>query len=198
MTRSFTALLLLAAATIPATAHAQMTAGAKGGLTFVNIVHEPSAEYGIDSTAEAGLLAGGFVTFLDAKRISIQADAVFAQHKVDFGVSLQEFTSFEIPVIARYRIWSPGDWTVRATGGITNTIILSAEETTSGSEPFDVKDSFESVITSAIVGGQAEWKRRWLFEGRLIFGLTEVDTQPVPGFTSRLRGFEVTAGYRFW
>ena len=31
-----------------------------------------------------------------------------------------------------------------------------------------------------------------------MFGLTEVDSEPIPGFTSRLRGFEITAGYRFW
>ena len=197
MTRTLSLILVLL--TVPVATQAQgFGVGAKGGLTFVNIVHQPTEDYGIESNAQTGLLGGAFVTFLDAKGFSVQADAVLAKREVDFGVSVQEFTSFDAPVVVRYRVLSRGDWTVRATGGFTSTFILSAEEKVVGNDPFDVKDAFESVIFSAVFGGQAEWKGRWLFEGRMMFGLTEVDSQPIPGFTSRLRGFEVTAGYRFW
>jgi hypothetical protein len=190
------ALLLCVA---PVAAEAQtLGIGAKGGVTFVNIIHQPSEDYGIESKAKTGMLGGAFVTLLDAKTISIQADAVVALRKVDFGVSVQELTSFDFPVVIRYRVLTRGDWTVRATGGIAPTMILSAEETTITGDPFDVTHTFETFIVSAVVGGQAEWKKRWLFEGRVMFGLTEVDSEPIPGFTSRLRGFEITAGYRFW
>lgn len=191
------ALTLAAALLLPATARAQAF-GAKGGVTFVNIVHEPSDDYGISSSADTGLLGGAFVTFLEAKRLSIQVDGVVALRKVDFGVSVQKLTSVDVPAIARYRVLTSGSWIVRAAGGVTSTMIFKAEETTPGGEPFDVKVAFEPFILSAVVGGQAEWKNRWLFEGRFMFGLTEVDSEPIPGFTSRLRGFEVTAGYRFW
>jgi len=200
VTRALAGLALVASLIAPAAAQAQsVTIGAKGGVTFVNIVHEPSEDYGIESSAKAGFVGGAFVTFLDSKRLSIQADGVVALRKVDFGVSVQELTSFDVPVVARYRVFSAADaWVVRAIGGLTSTMVFNAEETTPGGEPFDIKIAFESFILSAVVGGQAEWKKRWLFEGRYMFGLTEVDSQPVPGFTSRLRGFEITAGYRFW
>jgi len=191
-TLTFAASLLM-----PAAVQAQAF-GAKGGLTFVTIVHEPSEDYGFSSTADTGFVGGAFVTLFEPKRLSIQVDGVVALRKVDFGVSVQDLTSFDVPVVARYRVLTTGAWVVRATGGVTSTMIFKAEETTPGGEPFDVKVAFETFILSAVVGGQAEWKKRWLFEGRYMFGLTEVDSQPIPGFTSRLRGFEFTAGYRFW
>lgn len=199
MTRGCAGLLLAASLLAPSAAEAQgMTLGAKGGVSFVKILHEPSEDYGITSSADTGFVGGVYVTLLDAKAFSVQVDGVLALRKVDFGVSVDELTSFDVPVVARYRVVNSGAWIVRATGGLTSTMIFKAEETTLGGEPYDVKDAFEPFLLSAIVGGQAEWKKRWLFEGRFLFGLTEVDSQPVPGFTSRLRGFEITAGYRFW
>ena len=197
MTRGFAGLTLAASLLTPAVARAQAF-GAKGGVTFVHIVHQPSEEFGITSSADTGFVGGAFVTLLDSKPFSIQVDGVVALRKVDFGVSVQELTSFDVPVVARYRVLTSGAWLVRATSGITSTMIYKAEETTFGGDPFDVKETFESFILSAVVGGQAEWKKRWVFEGRYTFGLTEVDSEPIPGFTSRLRGFEITAGYRFW
>jgi hypothetical protein len=181
----------------PAAARAQAF-GAQGGVTFVKIVHQPGEDYGLSSSADAGLLGGAFVTLLESKPFSIQVDGVVALRKVDFGVSVQELTSFDVPVVARSPVLTSGAWVVRAAGVVTSTMIFKAEETTAGGEPFDVKVAFEPFILSAVVGGQAEWKKRWLFEGRFMFGLTEVDSDPIPGFTSRLRGFEITAGYRFW
>lgn len=199
MIRAPAGLILAVSLLAPPAAHAQgITLGAKGAVTFLKIVHEPSEDYGITSSADTGFLGGAYVTLWDAKPLSIQVDGVVALRKVDFGVAVDELTSFDIPVVARYRVVSPGDWVVRATGGLTSTMIFKAEETTIGGDPFDVKDAFEPFILSAVVGGQAEWKKRWLFEGRFIFGLTEVDSQPIPGFTSRLRGFEISAGYRFF
>ena len=200
MTRRLSAiagLTLVAGLLVPATASAQAF-GAKGGLTFARIVHQPSEDYGISSSSDPGLVGGAFVTLLESKPFSIQVDGVVALRKVDFGVSVQKITSFDVPVVARYRVLTSGAWVVRAAGGVTSTMVFRAEETTPGGEPFDVKEAFEPFILSAVVGGQAEWKKRWLFEGRFMFGLTEVDSEPIPGFTSRLRGFEVTAGYRFW
>ena len=194
---AFAALTMAAVFLAPATARAQGF-GAKGGLTFVTIVHQPSEDYGIEASADPGLVGGAFVTFLDPKRFSIQVDGMVALRKVDFGVSVQKLTSFDVPVVARYRVLTSGTRVVRAAGGVTSTMIFKAEETTPGGEPFDVKVAFEPFILSAVVGGQAEWKSRWLFEGRFMFGLTEVDSEPIPGFTSRFRGFEFTAGYRFW
>ena len=199
MTRALAGLTLIAGFIAPVAAEAQgITLGAKGGVTFVNILHQPSEDYGIEANAEAGFVGGAFVTLLDAKPFSIQVDGVLALRKIDFGVSVDELTSFDIPVVARYRVVNSEKWIVRATGGLTSTMIFKAEETTLGGDPYDVKGAFESFILSAVVGGQVEWNKRWLFEGRYLFGLTEVDSQPIPGFTSRLRGFEITAGYRFW
>lgn len=200
MTRGLAALAgltLVAGLLAPAAAQAQAF-GAKGGVSFVRIVHQPSEDFGISSSADTGLVGGAFLTLLESKPFSIQVDGVVALRKVDFGVSVQELTSFDVPVVARYRVLTSGAWVVRAAGGVTSTMIFKAEETTPGGEPFDVKETFEPFILSAVVGGQAEWKKRWLFEGRFMFGLTEVDSEPIPGFTSRLRGFEITAGYRFW
>jgi hypothetical protein len=196
--RRLAGLALAAGLLAPAAAHAQaLGLGAKGGLTFATIAHEPSADYGISSTAETGLVGGAFLTLFGPKLISVQVDGVVALRKIDFGVSLQELTSVEVPVVARFRVLKPGSWVVRATGGVAATMIFKAEETALGGTPFDVTELFEPFILSAVVGGQAEWKR-WLFEGRYLFGLTEVEVQPVPGFTSRMSGFEFTAGYRFW
>jgi hypothetical protein len=197
VTRRVVGLTLAASLLTPAAVQAQAF-GAKGGATFVHIVHQPSEDFGITSSADTGLVGGAFVTLLDSKPFSIQVDGVVALRKVDFGVSVQELTSFDVPVVARYRVLTSGAWAVRATGGVAPTMIFKAEESTFGDDPFDVKEAFESFILSAVVGGQAEWKKRWVFEGRYMFGLTEVDSEPIPGFTSRLRGFEITAGYRFW
>jgi hypothetical protein len=197
-TRTALAGLLVAASLLAPSAASAQAVGAKGGLTFVHILHHPSEDYGISSSADPGFLGGAYVTLLEAKPFSIQVDGVVAFRKVDFGVSVQDLTSFDLPVVGRYRVLHTDAWVVRAAGGVTSTMIFKAEETTPGGEAFDVKDTFEPFILSAVVGGQVEWKQRWLFEGRFMFGLTEVDSQPIPGFTSRLRGFEITAGYRFW
>src|SRR6188508_839879 len=137
--RAFAALAgLTFAAGLLAPAPAQAQAfGPKGGLTFASIVHQPSEDYGLSSSADIGLVGGAFLTLLDPKPFSIQVDGVVALRKVDFGVSVQELTSFDVPVVARYRVMKSGAWVVRATGGLTSTIIFKAEETVPGGEPFD-------------------------------------------------------------
>ena len=100
-------LALVASLLAPVAVHAQ-TVGAKGGLMFATIVHQPDEDYGLSSSADTGFVGGGFVTLLGAKAFSIQVDAVVALRKIDFGVSVQELTSFDVPVVARYRVLTTG------------------------------------------------------------------------------------------
>ena len=123
MTRRLAALAgatLAAGLLAPPAAEAQAF-GAKGGVSFVKIVHEPSEDYGLSSSPDTGLVGGAFVTLLESKPFSIQVDGVVALRKVDFGVSVQELTSFDVPVVARYRVLTSGAWVIRATGGVTST-----------------------------------------------------------------------------
>ena len=98
------------------------------------------------------------------------------------------------------RAWSVAKYSwglVRAVGGVNVSTLLRAREITVGNDPFDSKLFFENVTTDGIVGGQVEWKERFLFDGRYSFGLTEVYSAPLPDLTSRYRGFDVTFGYCF-
>jgi len=47
-----------------------------------------------------------------------------------------------------------------------------------------------------VVGGQAEWKNRWVFEGRYLFGLSEVYDVTIGGMQTSQRGFQILVGYR--
>src|SRR5688572_23483033 len=101
--------MLAAGLLAPPAAEAQAF-GVKGGLSFVKIVHQPSEDYGLSSSPDTGLVGGAFVTLLESKPFSIQVDGVVALRKVDFGVSVQELTSFDVPVVARYRVLTSGAW----------------------------------------------------------------------------------------
>ena len=181
---------------LPGLATAQ-TIGVKGGVTFTRIATSPAEDFGIKSTGEAGLLGGGYVVLRGNARFSVQVDGLFAQKRIGFTVSDYTVTAFDVPVSVRWQVMTSGSGKVRAIGGVAASFLLQAKEKTVGNDPFDIKAAFETTTMGAFVGGQFDWKDRWLFDGRYHFGLSEVYTEPLPGFDSRYRGFDITVGYRF-
>jgi Outer membrane protein beta-barrel domain len=196
MRRFVTGLAAALLTIVPAAAAAQAL-GAKGGVTFTNIVTAPPDAFGIDSSAQPGVLGGGYVVFGQTARFSVQVDGLFALKRIGFDVSDYELTMVDVPVVVRWSVAKYSRGIVRAIGGVNISTLLQAREKVVNNDPFDIKVAFESVAMAAIVGGQFEWKERFLFDGRYSFGLTEVYSAPLPDIQARYRGFDVTVGYRF-
>ena len=92
--------------------------------------------------------------------------------------------------------------TIRALGGASMGFRIAATETVSvpdvqAEDSDSVKDAYKPFDFAVVVGAQAEWKSRWVFEGRYLFGLSDVYEVTVGGFETSQRGFQILVGYRF-
>ena len=186
--------LLMLAGASPALAQGL---GVKGGVNFTTQRVTPEEVLG-EIRQKSGLVAGGFMTFGQERRVVLEAAGQLALRRTGFGPDVEnKLTYLEVPVVVRYRVIRFGTRAVSALVGGSVNFLLSAKESTP-TETYSVKAAYESIDAAAIVGAHLAWSSRWSFEGRYLFGLTEpyVEADFVE-IETRQHGFQFLASYRF-
>ena len=150
-----------------------------------------------DVSAEVGVTAGASLTFKDAARLGYELRGQLSIRRVAFGPDITDSISYiEVPVVARYAFVRGEGMTIRALGGGSMGFRIAATETVAG-ESSSVTDAYKPFEFAVVVGAQAEWKNRWVFEGRYLFGLSDVYEITIGGMETSQRGFQILVGYRF-
>jgi len=166
-----------------------------GGINLSTIHVSPPESLG-DVSAEVGVTAGASLTFHDAARLSYEVRGQLSMRRVAFGPDIMDtITYIEVPVVARYAFVRGEGMTIRALGGGSMGFRIAASESVVG-DSSSVKDAYKPYEVAVVVGGQAEWKNRWVFEGRYLFGLSEVYDVTIGGMQTSQRGFQILVGYR--
>jgi hypothetical protein len=171
--------------------------GVKAGVTFTTQRVTPDDALG-DIHQKSGLVAGGFVTFGERRRLVLEVGGQLALRRTGFGPDIEDkLTYLEVPVVIRWPFLSFGERALSALAGGSVNFLLSAKESISG-ETYDVKSAYESIDAAAVVGAHVAWSDRWSFEGRYLYGLIDpyVEAEFV-GIKTRQHGFQFSAGYRF-
>lgn len=171
---------------------AAQTWGAKGGLNLSTVTFED-----VDTTAEASAVAGGFVRFPFVAGLRLQIEGLFAQRRITFeDLVRDELNYVEIPVLARYQVFSAGGRPVHVLGGAVIGFRLSADEVIGG-ESVDVKEAYEPIDLGVSIGGEVAITRRWLVDVRYVVGLTNANDVPGLPVKVRFRTLQITAGFGF-
>ena len=166
-----------------------------GGINLSTIHVAPPESLG-DVSGEVGVTAGASMTFSDRARLSYELRGQLAIRRVSFGPDITDtITYVEVPVVARYAFMRGEGMTIRAIGGGSMAFRIAASESVVG-DSISVKDAYKPLEFAVVVGAQAEWKNRWVFEGRYLFGLSEVYEVTIGGMETRQRGFQILVGYR--
>src|SRR5262249_37491544 len=139
---------------------------------------------------------GGFMTFHDDARLSFEVSGLLAIRRIGFGTDITDSVTYvEAPVLARYSAMSSGNVRVRAIGGVVPAFLLRASENDDGVH-FSATDAYKSLDVAIAVGAQAEWKKRWVFEGRYLISLVDVYEFQAGSERTRQRGLQILVGYR--
>jgi hypothetical protein len=186
-----TGLALLAGA---ATASAQ-SLWLNGGINLSTIHVSPPESLG-DVSGDVGVTAGASLTFHDAARLSYELRGQLSMRRIAFGPDIMDtITYIEVPAVARYAFVRGEGMTLRVLGGGSMGFRVAASESVVG-DSSSVKDAYKPFEFAVVVGGQAEWKNRWVFEGRYLFGLSDVYDVTIGGTQTSQRGFQILVGYR--
>jgi hypothetical protein len=174
---------------------AAQSLGVKGGVNVSTIKISPPEDVGVDVSGQIGLTAGGFMGFRDAAKLGFELGGQLSIRRVSFGPEIADtITYIEVPALARYAFVRTEGTTIRALGGGSLGFRIAASESVSG-ESSSATDSYKPLDFAIVVGAQVEWKNRWVFEGRYLFGLSDV-YEVTAGFETSQRGFQVLVGYR--
>jgi len=169
--------------------------GVKGGLNLSTIAVDPKGELG-EVTAKAGVTAGGFLTFKETSRLSFEVAGLLSMRRIDFGPIISDrITYLEAAVVARYPVMTRSGLIVRAVGGIVPAFRLAASESVAG-DSASATDAYKAVDIAVTFGAQAEWKKKWTFEARYLFGVSDVYAVTLGSEQTRQRGLQVLVGYR--
>ncbi len=172
--------------------------GVKGGLQFTDVAWGDqvvlSTPYGW------GAVGGVFLRLQPAKALTLQIEALVSQLVIDFsseGADVKNtLTNLQVPVMLRYTLMSGTSKRVRVQGGAAFDVLLMAREDVGGSKS-DIRDAVAPWGMSLVVAGELEWGR-WVFDGRYLFGLTDLYSSEVStDFPARQRAIQATAGWRF-
>jgi len=166
-----------------------------GGINLSTIHVSPPESLG-DVSGEIGVTAGASLTFHDAARLSYELRGQLSMRRVAFGPDITDtITYIEVPVVARYAFVRGEGMTIRALGGGSMGFRIAASESVVG-DSSSVKDAYKPFEFAMVFGGQVEWKNRWVFEGRYLFGLSDVYDVTIGGMETSQRGFQILVGYR--
>jgi hypothetical protein len=190
-------LAILAAVALPAAAQ-DVGVGVKGGVTRMKIVFDDPAP--VTGSSDAGIVVGGFATLAVWSRLSAQVEALFSERTTTFeDVVTDRLRYLEVPVLARYRVWSTGRLTVDALAGAHLAFLLDATESISGLES-DFSEAVRPRDVAAVAGAAVTWGRV-VVDARYLHGLSKLyvtPPAPAPEFPAYQRGFEITAGWRIF
>ena len=168
----------------------------KGGINVSTVKVSPAEDLGVDVSGEIGATVGASLGFRDAAPLGVELGGQLSLRRVSFGPNIQDtITYIEVPALARYAFVRGEEMTIRALGGGSMAFRIAASESVDG-DSHSVKDSYKPFEFAVVVGAQAEWKNRWLFEGRYLFGLSDVYEVTVGGLETSQHGFQILVGYR--
>lgn len=147
-----------------------------------------------------GAVGGLFLRLQPAKALPLQIEALVSQLVVDFssaGADVKNtLTNLQVPVMLRYTVVSGTSKRVRVQGGAAFDVLLLAREDVGGTKS-DIRDAVAPWGASLVVAGELEWGR-WVFDGRYLFGLTDLYSSEVStDFPARQRAIQATVGWRF-
>jgi hypothetical protein len=172
--------------------------GVKGGVQFTDIAW--GDEILLETPWGWGLTGGMFLRFWPAKALSLQTEALVTQLVIDFSSEGSDakntLTNLQVPVLLRYTVVSGESLRVRALGGGAMDFVLFARESV-GDESLDIRQTVAPWSASLVAAGEVEW-RRWVFDVRYLFGLTDIYHPDVAvAIPAKQRSLQVTAGWRF-
>ena len=189
--------LVIALMAVGARAEAQEY-GIKGGIQLTDVAW--GDEVLLDTPWGWGAVGGMFVRLQPAKALPLQIEALVSQLVVDFssaGADVKNtLTNLQVPVMLRYTVVSGSSKRVRVQGGAAFDVLLLAREDVGGTKS-DIRDAVAPWGASLVVAGELEWGR-WVFDGRYLFGLTDLYSSEVSAdFPARQRAIQATVGWRF-
>jgi hypothetical protein len=175
--------------------------GVKGGVNVADVAW--SDELILETPWAWGAMGGIFMRF-QLKALSLQTEALVTQLVIDFSAEGADVKNtlldLQVPVLVAFTIKSGSTMRVRALGGGALDIVLLARENVSGTTA-GIRDAVSPWSASLVAGADVEWGR-WVFDGRYIFGLTNLyktfeEAQGFPSLTAKQRAIQGTVGWRF-
>lgn len=177
--------------------------GIKGGANLAS--QEISGEDGGGDELDSfpALVAGAFMTYRLASWLEFQPELLYSVKGSRFEES--GFTAtvlidyLEVPLLARVSRRGNGGMGFYAAGGPYAAFQLRARtrmKFSGSTEDRDVSDDVERADFGFSVGGGVELGH-FVFDGRYVHGLTDVDKDRSDGTKITNRAISITAGYRF-
>ena len=184
--RTLTSLLLVALSVPPAAAQtvlvpaptdSGLSIGAKGGVTLANISFDPDRTI-LANDAKPSFVVGGLVNLPIAGDCRCRLEGLYARRVIEFEGSIEDtLTYLEVPMLLRYAALRKTGWRVHALGGAVYSRLLKAEELVI-EPPDDIKDIMEPNDLAVSIGADFEWRGKWVFDFRYLYGLSEVYADP--------------------
>lgn len=188
------AVLALAASLVAAAPARAQVIGARGGINLPTIAFDDPNLFEVK--ANPGWVAGGFVTFLPAARLSVQVEGLVSRRLVTLDTLIDDaMTYVEIPVMLRVGLYRRARLTVHALAGASANVLIAASESFNGNSAGDIRPTLEPWEIAAVVGADARIKDRWVVGFRYLYGLTQVYRASAE-FPARQQGYEITFGYQ--
>lgn len=171
--------------------------GIKGGVNLGDVKWGTEV---LDSKMSISPVGGAFWRWKPAKFLDLQFEGLVAQLVIDLseeGAELKEtLTLLQVPVLFKYTIVNREAVKVRAHGGASFDALLLARDEVNG-ESFDIRDAFAPWGASLVAGAEVDW-HRWVFDGRYVFGLTDLYHPDIAEtLPAKQRSIQITAGFRF-
>ncbi len=173
--------------------------GVKGGVNLSTVSY---VDIDIATPQKPGIVAGAFVRLHPVKFIDLQIEGLLTQRKwgvgglEDVGTSITNTVTYvEMPVLLRYPLTTAGSVRIRVHGGAAFSYLLKADEAVNG-ETFDSKDAYAPWDVALAAGAEVEWKDRWVFDVRYLFGVSRLYHVEAE-IPAKARSVQITAGYKF-
>lgn len=180
-----------------AQAFAQITSGARAGVSFAKVTFEPGGAVSADS--HLGPTGGVFMTLPLPGPIAVQPEVLYVAKgtSLDLGgiASAYVVDYLEVPLLARYEL--PRGLYVAAGPSVAYRLRARHRIEFDGStEAVDLADAVKTVDLG-IVGALGLQVGRWVADARYTHGLADIDADTTDDVRMKNRAFAVTAGIRF-
>ena len=173
--------------------------GIKAGIVAGRLSLEGAG--GFDTSARTGATGGGFVTFGLGRHWRLQLEALYAERRFrSSGLPIEiavRSRGVEVPLLLQ--VAAPTGRRVRplAFAGPQVSVVSAVRQTVGGAST-DISDSVADLDVAATAGVGLEigaGRGAVVVDGRVVFGLRELNQAPPPDYRSR--AFTLLVGYRF-
>jgi hypothetical protein len=147
-------------------------------------------------------VVGAFYTLPAGSRLGVQVEGLYVMKGAKLDVlgiaSTVQVDYFEVPILARWRL-GDGHRHYYVDGGVAPAFLLRARAATAftgGTEELDITDAVDRLDLGVAAGGGIVIGA-FSIDGRLTFGLRDIDADKTDSSHTKNRVVAVTAGYRF-